>query len=212
MSGRPQKSLRTIQKKTNKKVEIDLLEQYRSARAFAMEYGAFLGIIWVLVFCALLGGFIGGSVLLVFLMLFFMALSVVAPFYLAWRFKQHLVSGEQYTWMAAWSFAMLMFLFASLITAVAEYVYFALIDGGMMFDMLYAMLTNPEIEAQYKAIGEMQLLETTRQQLDMAASLTPLDIAINAFANSLMFSMLFSLPVAYVAHRKSREINLDKFK
>jgi hypothetical protein len=103
-----------------------------------------------------------------------------------------------------------MFFYASVLTAAGEFVYFQYLDQGKAIDFFMRFLSSPETEAQYKMIGATDILEQSRIELQQLASLTPFDITLNLFVNNIFFSMLYSLPVAAIAHRKSRMPNLEK--
>ena len=83
-------------------------------------------------------------------------------------------------------------------------------DQGRTLDLFMRLLSSPETEAQYEMMGASDFLAKSRMELQELANLTPLDITLNLFVNNFFFSLLYSLPVAAVAHRKCRLINPDK--
>jgi len=143
------------------------------------------------------------------LMLFgmgFMGVCALMPFYLAWRYKQHLRAGDRVPLSIAWLFTALMFFYAAILSGVGEYLYFQYIDKGRAVEFFMQFLSSPETEAQYKMIGATDILEQSRTALTELAALSPLDLTLNLFANNLFIALLFSIPVAMVAHRKSRDM------
>lgn len=186
------------------------IEIFKTTRDFAIEYGTVLGIIWIATFCTMMSGMTGGNLLMMMFAMGLMGITVLMPLYLAWRYKQHLRSGDRVSWGIAWAFAILMFFYASVLTAVGEFVYFQYLDQGKAIDFFMRFLASPETEAQYKMIGASDLLEQSRMELQQLASLTPFDITLNLFVNNIFLSMLYSLPVAAIAHRKSSMPDIQK--
>lgn len=184
-------------------------ELYKISREFSLEYGTILGIIWLITFFTCMNGMMGGGALLMLFGMGFMGISTLMPFYLAWRYKQHLKPGDRVPMGIAWLFSALMFFYASIIAGVGEYIYFQYIDKGRAMEYFMQFLSSPETEAQYKIIGASELLEQSKTALAELANLTPLDLTLNIFANNLFIALLLSLPVAFVAHRKCHDIRLS---
>ncbi|MBR3478719.1 MAG: DUF4199 domain-containing protein [Bacteroidaceae bacterium] len=184
-------------------------ELYKISREFSLEYGTILGIIWLITFFTCMNGMMGGGALLMLFGMGFMGISALMPFYLAWRYKQHLKPGDRVPMGIAWLFSALMFFYASIIAGVGEYIYFQYIDKGRAMEYFMQFLSSPETEAQYKTIGASELLEQSKTALAELANLTPLDLTLNIFANNLFIALLLSLPVAFVAHRKCHDIRLS---
>ena len=184
-------------------------ELYKISREFSLEYGTILGIIWLITFFTCMNGMMGGGALLMLFGMGFMGISALMPFYLAWRYKQHLKPGDRVPMGIAWLFSALMFFYASIIAGVGEYIYFQYIDKGLAMEYFMQFLSSPETEAQYKIIGASELLEQSKTALAELANLTPLDLTLNIFANNLFIALLLSLPVAFVAHRKCHDIRLS---
>lgn len=184
-------------------------ELYKISREFSLEYGTILGIIWLITFFTCMNGMMGGGALLMLFGMGFMGISALMPFYLAWRYKQHLKPGDRVPMGIAWLFSALMFFYASIVAGVGEYIYFQYIDKGRAMEYFMQFLSSPETEAQYKTIGASELLEQSKTALAELANLTPLDLTLNIFANNLFIALLLSLPVAFVAHRKCHDIRLS---
>lgn len=186
------------------------VEHYKMSQSFAIEYGTFLGIAWLIAFGFVVGGLTTGNLIYSLMGFGWIGLSVFIPFYLAWRFKQHLDEGECVSAFAAWVFAFLLFVYACFFAAVGHLIYFTYIDGGQLLEAFQAILTAPEVENQYTAIGASEMLETARQQLQVIQGLTPIEISLALFENNIFFSLLLTLPVAFVAHRKAVKVMIPK--
>jgi len=179
----------------------------KTTRDFSVEYGTFLGIVWLATFLIFVTTMTGGNIFMMMMAMFCMTLTVIMPFYLAWRYKQHLLKpGDQVSWGTAWLFAILMFLYASIFTGVGQFLYFNYIDRGQLIDFFSSVLSAPETQRQYELIGATDLLEQTKDQLALLAQLSPFDIAISMFGNNITISIMLSIPVAFMAHRKCRDM------
>lgn len=186
------------------------LELFKTTRDFAIEYGTALGLIWLATFITFMGGMTGGNILMMMFSMGFMGVTALMPIYLAWRYKQHLLrSGDRVPFGIAWIFTILMFFYASVIAGVGEFLYFQYIDQGRAIDFFMRFLSSPDTEAQYQMMGASDFLEKSRMQLQELAFLSPLDITLNLFVNNIFISLLYSLPVAAVAHRKCHFLNMQ---
>lgn len=179
-------------------------EHYKMARSFATEYGTFLGIEWSIVFVSFVMAITQESLIGPFACMFLFGLAPIFALYFAWRFKQKLDVGEQFSYGIAWIFSAFMFLYASLLSGVVEFVYFQYLDEGQLFGAFQKALNMPEMVEQYKAMGCEELLETTRMQLGELEMLSPLDLTLNIFGNNIFFSFILSFLVAVVAHMKKK--------
>lgn len=180
------------------------MENYISARRFAMEYGTFLGIAWLLDFLLLTSGIDGSGMLMLLGILLFIFLPFVT-FYMAFRYKQHQPVGERHTSGQAAYFTVMMFIFAELICFLGEYAYFAYIDKGHLMATFQSMLEDPAIAMEYKKLGMSAFLNTAKQQLEELATLAPVDLASNLLGSNVFTSLLLFIPTWVMASMKSRD-------
>ena len=98
---------------------------YRSARTYAGQYGAIIGLIWICSFACFIGG-LHYPVLSNFSLLIGLA-SLFITIKLLNRFGRTVfpLKFSQATWMA-----ILVYMYASLLFAAAQYIYFRFIDNG----------------------------------------------------------------------------------
>ena len=130
-----------------------ILNQYKTARAFASEYGAFLGIAWFVDFLLIVEGMAKDSnTLAITGALIFFALPFLT-FYFAFRFKQHLPYQEKVSLVCAAFFTIFLFINAEFICFVLEYAYLAFIDKGDFFKEYQAMLSSQEAIDTYNKAG-----------------------------------------------------------
>ncbi len=164
---------------------------------YAMLLGTYMGIYWIVKFI-----FIPLGMTMPFLMLLFMGLTLGVPvmgYYFAKLYRDKVLGGS-ISWGHAWMFTTFMYMFASLLTAAAHYLYFRFIDGGYI-------LRSCETQLDQLAISGIPGIETYiatyRQSLELAAQLTPLDIALQMMSSNFFFGMLLAVPTAlFVMRRK----------
>ena len=100
---------------------------YKQLRAFAAQYGAVVGLMWIVSFAFYIIGLtrplVGNVGLIIGL------LSVVTAGFLIRKFR-----GEVFPlrFGQSWWMATLIFMYASLLMAVAQFVYFRYIDNGLL--------------------------------------------------------------------------------
>ena len=91
-----------------------------------------------------------------------------------------------------WFYVVLQFFHASVLFAVAQFIYFAFIDKGYFMDTLSEMLLAPENKEALKALG-MQGLEET---LTMMRQMRPIDQVLNILMSNLLIGCLVGVPIA----------------
>jgi len=185
-------------------------ELYKTTRDFSTEYGTFTGLVWSAAFLAFTEGMVNSNFLTLTAGMCLTCLGLVLPVYLAWRYKQHLTApGDRVSWGMAWTFACFTLIYASTVTGVAQFIYFNFIDKGRLIEFLQTIMSSKEVIGQYTRIGAADILEQSREQLALIAGLSPIELALNLYANSIMGSIILSIPVAFVAHRKCRDMKAE---
>lgn len=99
---------------------------------YAMRFGTYMGLFWIFKFIFLPIGF---SIPLLQLLFILMTLFVpVLGYIYARRYRNQYHEGN-FSFTQAFSFCFLMYLFASILTALAHYVYFRFIDQGYLLNV-----------------------------------------------------------------------------
>ena len=172
-------------------------------RAYAMEYGTFLGIAWTAVFFLFIATIRTASDLYAILAFFaFLSLAII-PFLFAWRIKQLQGKGESLGILRGCLFSFNLFMFASLFTGACEYAYFAFFDHGTFVDSFMKIYFNPEIANVYKTAGLNDLYGEAKTGLMQFGNLSPYEKAGSFFTFSFYTSLFFILPVGALASLKS---------
>ena len=171
-------------------------QEYIQLRAFARVDGTYVGILWIASFACYLGGLsspmlglLGGI------------LAVASPFFAAKRlikFRDDIRDGE-ISGRRSMLYYALMFFYASLLFALAQYLYFAFLDGGYLMREYTSMLSSPEMKQAMQAYGMTadQLMEGLKE----FANTSPIMTALNIMTMNITIGLIFSLPVSLITRR-----------
>ena len=94
-------------------------------------------------------------------------------------------------------FSFYTFFYASLLFAVAQYVYFRFFDNGALLSMMLA--TVKQLEPVYKANG--MSLNELRQSINAIGQLSPIEIAFVFMMQNFLFGLIMSFPIALICQR-----------
>lgn len=171
-------------------------QEYIQLRAFARVDGTYVGILWIASFACYLGGLsspmlglLGGI------------LAVASPFFAAKRlikFRDDIRDGE-ISGRRSMLYYALMFFYASLLFALAQYLYFAFLDGGYLMREYTSMLSSSEMKQAMQAYGMTadQLMEGLKE----FANTSPIMTALNIMTMNITIGLICSLPVSLITRR-----------
>lgn len=183
-------------KKRNAK-EMATREEYEQLKAYARTDGAIVGGLWILSFAFFIGEFY--NPLLGFLSLIVGAYSLVFASLRLRRYRNTALNGV-ISFRRALFYSMMIYFYAALLMAAAQFVYFQFIDQGFMLSK-YAEITNtPEFKTMLSAYGMKP--DDMKLAMDNLASLRPIDIALQFLTTNIILGFMISLPIA--AMMKSR--------
>lgn len=169
-------------------------------RAYAMEYGTFLGIAWTAVFILYAISFRTNSPTYSFFALMgFISLGIL-PFIFAWRVKQMQNKGEGLGFFRAIGFTFNLFMFASLFSGACEYAYFAYFDNGMLLDGVTRIFV--EQKESYKQMGMTESYDQILEMIKTAQGLSSFEKTEALFNSNIILSLFFLLPVSFIAAHK----------
>ena len=171
-------------------------QEYIQLRAFARVDGTYVGILWIASFACYLGGLsspmlglLGGI------------LAVASPFFAAKRlikFRDDIRDGE-ISGRRSMLYYALMFFYASLLFALAQYLYFAFIDGGYLLSEYTSMLSSSEMKQAMQAYG--MTADQLMEGLTEFANTSPIMTALNIMTMNITIGLIFSLPVSLITRR-----------
>ena len=164
-----------------------------------MHFGTYMGIYWILKFILFPLGFH-----IPFLSLLFVILTLSVPFigYHYAKMYRDKICGGSIQFSHAMLFTIFMYMFASLLVAVAHYAYFQFIDHGFVINAYESQIDIlnksgvPDIEAYTNMFQET--LETVK-------SLTPIDITMQLVSWNVFCGSLLALPTALFVMRRKKE-------
>ena len=96
----------------------------------------------------------------------------------------------------------LMFFYASLLFALAQYIYFAFIDGGFLMRTYTSLLSSPEMKQAMQVYGMTsdQLTEGLKEFADAS----PIMTALNIMTMNITVGLILSLPVSLITRRANK--------
>lgn len=170
-------------------------EKRYNMQQYAMIFGTYMGVFWILKFTLVPLGMTSP-----FLLLLFICLTLCVPFmgYYYTKIYRDKVCGGTIGFLHAWVFDIFMYVCAALLTAVAHYVYFCFIDQGFMLDTLR--------QQSMQMTGNILMSpEQMKTYIDTMVTLTPTDITLSMVSSNIYYCALLSIPTALIAMRKKKK-------
>ena len=167
-----------------------------------MHFGTYMGIYWILKFILFPLGFH-----IPFLSLLFVILTLSVPFigYHYAKMYRDKICGGSIQFSHAMLFTIFMYMFASLLVAVAHYIYFQFIDHGFIFNAL-ADFWNQAIE-QSPALQENKELMKDMFDADKINSLSAIDITMQMLSSDVFFGSILAIPTGLMVMKKAKPGN-----
>ncbi len=165
----------------------------------AMRFGTYMGLFWIIKFIFLPVGF---SVPLLHLL--FLALTVFVPvlglIYIR-RYRDIYCEGA-ISFAKAFFFTILMYLFASLLTAVAHYIYFRFIDNGYLINSYIGQLESMKVSASNEMTATIEQLTDA---LGIISSLSPLELASQLLSQNFFCGLFLAFPSALLTMKRKKQ-------
>ena len=164
-----------------------------------MYFGTCMGLFWIFKFIFLPTGF---TVPLLQLLFILMTLFVPVLGYIYARRYRNTCCGGSISFLKAFAFTVFMSMFASLLTAVAHYVYFRFIDNGLLVNTYRRTLESMDTSAVTE-----EMKESVRQLTDalgVISSLSPLEMALQLLSQNFFYGVLLALPTALLTMKRKK--------
>ena len=190
----PLTRLRTRNRDTK---EMATREEYEQLKEYARRDGAIVGVLWILSFALFIGEFY--NPLLGFASFLVGAYSLVFASMRLRRYRDTALGGV-ISFRRALLFSMLIYFYAALLMAAAQFVYFQFIDHGFMLSQYAEITGTPEFKTMLSAYGMKP--DDMKLAMDNLAALRPIDIALQFLSTNIILGLVVSLPIA--AMMKSR--------
>lgn len=166
----------------------------------AMQLGTIFGLYWIATAIIYLLGLNNAS-----LSVLFLAMITISPFlagYLVIKFRKQECENRM-SFLNAWTFLIVMYICASLLFALAQYIYFAFIDEGFfisfMQEQINALQQMPELDSATK--DALQQIITLWGQMNTA------DIVLQFLSSNIMIAGILSpITAIFVKHTPKNNI------
>ena len=166
---------------------------------YAMRFGTYMGLFWIFKFIFLPIGF---SIPLLQLLFILMTLFVPVLGYIYVRKFRNTYCNGELSFFRAFLFTLYMYLLATLLVAVAHYVYFRFLDHGFLASAYLQQLENVKSAAQ----GEMVTsIDQLIQAFDTISSLTPLQLTFQLIFQNIFYGILLAIPTGLVAMKQKKQ-------
>lgn len=167
-------------------------------KAFARQDGFLLFLLWIASFAIIVSNPASswGSML-----------AMATPFFVGWlliKFRNYALNGV-ISFRRALAFSIFTFFYASMLFAVAQYVYFRFLDHGALISMLTSSIKA--LEPVYQAQGVS--VEGLKQSVEMIGQLSPVEIAFVFMMQNIFMGFFMSFPIALLTRRSTtgRDLN-----
>lgn len=167
---------------------------------YAMHFGTYMGAYWILKFILFPLGFH-----IPFFSLLFVILTLAVPFigYYYTKMYRDKICGGRIRFSHAIVFSIFMYMFASLLVAVAHYVYFQFIDHGFIINS-YITLWN-ELMTTTPALMENK--EIIKETIDTVRSLSAIDITMQILSWDVFWGSILSIPTALMVMKNTKPVS-----
>lgn len=169
-------------------------QDFIQLKAFARQDGALTGLLWTVAFALSMKVPEGpwGNLL---------ALS--SPFFVGWRLTSFRNSALNriISFRRAFAYSVYTFFYASLIFAIAQYVYFRYLDNGLFGTMLANSLQMLEPVYEQSGIDKQELQETAKLMMAMK----PIQWAFMFMIQNMLLGIFLAFPIALVCKRTTGE-------
>lgn len=164
-------------------------------KAFARQDGAILALLWIASFaCTVLSPDNGlGSLL-----------AIATPFLVGWRlcaFRNYALDGR-ISFRRAYAYCFYTFLYASLIFAIAQYLYFKFLDHGAFAINLVSTIN--QMAPMYRDAGMTEA--DLKLYTDTIQSLAPINWSLMFLVQDVTIGIVAGLPIAAICKRQYRTI------
>ena len=174
-------------------------EEYRQFTAFARIDGAIVGVMWIVSFICMVGE-VENPLLGLAGMAFGVYSLVVAGLRLR-KFRNNVLGGG-ITFGKAMLYSIMTFFYATLLFAMAQYVYFQFIDHGYLVNQYVALLSKPESARLATELYGMDAKQMIAILENTMGAMRPIDIAFQFLTLNVILSIFASLPIAALVRRR----------
>ncbi len=176
-------------------------QEIEQVQAFSRVDGAVVALFWIISFACFVGNF--SNPLLGLLSFVIGAVSLVFAALRLRQFRDNVLDGS-ITFLRAYGYSTMTYLYAALLFAAAQFIYFQFIDHGYLMNQYSTISQSKEFIEMMQVYGIKP--EDLKLGMDNIAALRPIEIALQFFTMNVMMGVFVSLPVAAIMMRRPRRI------
>ena len=169
----------------------------------ARRTGTLLGLFWIVKFILFPIGLLSSFVQFLFILLTLAVPFIVYYLVKSARDKKELFNGTL-SFYEAFTYTLMVYFYASLLVAVAHYIYFQFIDHGFVFNQYQEMVDSFSQIAESNA-NLSTSIEQLNKNIDMMRSFTPIQLTFELMMNNLMWGFMMALPTAGFVMKKEKK-------
>ncbi len=166
-------------------------EEYEQVKAFARIDGAIVGCLWIVSFVCFVANF--RYPMMGLLGMAIGAGSIVWAAMRLRRFRNNILDGV-ISFRRAFCYSLFVYLYASLIMALGQYIYLQFIDNGYLISEYTEIMSRTEFSTLMDLYGVKK--EDLKLAMDTLANLRPIDFALQFFTMNIILGIVISLPMA----------------
>lgn len=168
-------------------------EEYKQLNTYSRYDGFYLSVLWIVSFVCLMK-----TSLFPPLALGNELLMLATPFFVFYRLRKYRNEGLGGTisFRRALAYCGKLFLNASLIFGIAQWLYMRFVDGTQLFKLVAPVVKSPEYEQMFRQMGM-----TADQYLQELEAITPTSFAISCLVMNLIICAVLSVILAAIGMR-----------
>jgi hypothetical protein len=177
-------------------------ENQNNMQAYAMQYGTFMGIFWIIKFI-----FFPLGLYIPILEFIFVVGTIAVPFYgyyLTRSYRDKKLNGV-ISFGQAWIFATFMFMFAGLLVSVVHYIYFRFMDNGSILSYYQNFVTTLS-KANIPGYPTKPMADQLTQAIAIVSSLTPIQLVMQLLSQNVIYGALMALPIALFVKKSKKTL------
>ncbi len=176
-------------------------EEYKALKAMAPQEGLVVGVLWVAAFACYIG-----QLQFTILGLFVMPLSFLSVFVAVNHlrgYRNRFLDSLPY--FKAFVYLFQVFLYASLIMALGQWIYFQFMDNGFLYNEITKVMGSAEFKQAMEVYKDMEGFDENmfKVAVDQISGMRPIDIAFQFLSIDVIVSLFLSLFLAMLSMGKA---------
>ncbi len=170
---------------------------YAQLRAYAAQYGTIVGLMWIASFAFFIVGLV--RPLIGNVSLFVGLASIFVAGYLVRKFNREVAAVR---FRQAWWMSIQVFMYASLLMAAGQFVYFRFIDNGLLIDTYSEILQRPQAIHMIQDMMPDEDPDAFRERIvTLLQQITPIQFTFEFLIYNFLLGFFLSIPIAWFGIR-----------